>query len=128
MNDDSVRDLLGRLAAQDAVLATHEAELATLRAARAIRRPRGRARRRARGHLLPALALALTLALVPYGVLAVTFSDLDQAGPEFRPSIRAIADAGITIGADDPASADPNVRVYNPKGNVTREQMAVFLA
>jgi hypothetical protein len=62
-----------------------------------------------------------------YGPAAVTFSDLGSAGPEFRPSIQAIADAGITVGADDPNSADPNVRVYNPKGVVTREQMAVFL-
>ena len=62
--------------------------------------------------------VALLLASVPLAVLgAVTFSDLGSAGPEFRPSIQAIADAGITIGADAPNSADPNVRLYNPKGN-----------
>jgi len=58
----------------------------------------------------------------------VTFSDLNDAGPEFRPAIQAIADANITVGRDDPNSADPNVRLYGPKANVTREQMAVFLA
>lgn len=127
MVEPTMREVLARLEATEAELTTLRAALASRPAARLACRPR-RPRRRAQGRLTAALVLALLVALVPVSVLAVSFSDLDQAGPEFRPSIQAIADAGITVGADDPASADPTMRVYNPKGVVTREQMAVFLA
>ena len=132
MGDQSIRDELAELRAE---LATqrerHDTEVGALRAqlatsASARRRPRRRASRP--GRLTAALALAVLLALVPVAVLAVAFADLNTAGPEFQPSIQLIADAGISVGRDDPDAADPNIRLYDPKANVTREQMAIFLA
>jgi len=70
------------------------------------------------------------IALVPFSIFAatITITDLNEAAPEHRGNIQAIAAGGITTGFDDPNSADPNVRVYYPKDNVTREEMASFLA
>lgn len=129
MTDDTIRDILTRLETQEAELARYRAERAARRPPRAPR-PAGGPRSGARHpRLVAALALALLIALVPASLLAaVTFSDLNTAGPEFRPAIGAIADAGITVGRDDPNSDDPNVKLYDPKANVTREQMAIFLA
>ena len=87
-------------------------------------------RRQRRAHWKVGAALALLLALVPLSILGAspTFTDLGTAGQEHRADIQAIANAGITLGFDDPTSSDPNARLYDPKGTVTREQMASFLA
>ncbi len=68
------------------------------------------------------------MALVPFSLVAAgpTFSDLGTAAPVHQPNIQAIADAGITTGFEDPNN--PNTRLYDPKANVTREEMASFLA
>lgn len=106
VTDETTRQVLSELAELRSEVATLRAELEVARAGQ------------------PTLATLGNQALQAPTV----FSDLDAAGPEFRAAIQAIADAGITVGADDPNSTDPNVRVYNPKGFVTREQMAIFLA
>src|SRR5690349_16201236 len=114
-HDRQLADIVARLAAAERSLAA---------------RRKWPARRRARRRLLPAVALALLLGLVPAALVAANpvFSDLTTAGEVHRADIQAIGDAGITTGFDDPASDDPNVRLYDPKGLVTREQMASFLA
>src|SRR5918999_1090977 len=90
----------------------HAAELAALR--RRLDRPH---RRRA---LLPALCLALLVALVPLSVLAAhPFTDL--TGGVHDANIDAIYNAGVTTGCV------PNAE-YCPTANVTREEMASFLA
>jgi hypothetical protein len=78
--------------------------------------------------LLATLTVALLVALVPFSILAAgpTFSDLDQAAAVHQPNIQLIGDAGITTGSEDPN--DPTKRLYKPKDNVTREEMATFLA
>ncbi|CAA9553475.1 MAG: hypothetical protein AVDCRST_MAG88-933 [uncultured Thermomicrobiales bacterium] len=106
MTDETTRQVLVELAELRGEVATLRAELEVARAGQSS---------------LSALGNQALLA-------PTVFSDLDAAGPEFRSAIQAIAAAGITVGADDPNSIDPNVRVYNPKGFVTREQMAIFLA
>jgi hypothetical protein len=109
VNDTTTRDILTRLALQ-------EAELATLR--RANRRRPGRATRR--GRLVAALAVALLVALVPLSILAANpFTDL--TGGVHDANIDAIYNAGITTGCV------PNAE-YCPTANVTREEMASFLA
>jgi len=101
-------------------LALLEAEVTTLRGQRT-RRTTWRKR-------LPLALVALLVALVPLGIAAAgpTFSDLGEAAPVHQANIQAIGDAGITTGFDDPAN--PGQRTYNPKGLVTREEMASFLA
>ena len=103
------------------------AELGALRAeVRTLRRGRRRVRRAQR--LTPFALVALLMALVPMGIFAANpfFSDLGDAAPVHRDNIQAIGNAGITTGFENPA--DPTARLYNPKGQVTREEMASFLA
>lgn len=106
-------------------LATVHSRLDTLQRRRT---PRSLA---ARGHirrLMPLLVVALLVALMPLSLLAAgpVFSDLGTAAPVHQPNIQAIGDVGITTGFEDPA--DPTKRLYNPKDNVTREEMTSFLA
>jgi len=78
---------------------------------------------------LRALAAAgAFVALTPLALLAAgpTFSDLNSASPEHRGNIQAIGNAGITTGFADPNNTGQ--RLYDPKANVTREEMASFLA
>ncbi len=130
MDDETARNLHGEIAALRGEVAAYRAE----RASAGIRPRHGRSPQRGRGRrpgrLVATLALTLLVALVPAALLAAdpAFSDLDTAGAVHRADIRAIGNAGITTGVDDPASADPNVKLYNPKDVVTREQMASFLA
>ncbi len=95
--------------------------------------PRSR-RRLPRHHLprrfLPLALVILLVALTPLSILAATpiFSDLGTAAPVHQPNIQAIAAAGITTGFPDPNATNPDIRLYDPKGTVTREEMASFLA
>jgi hypothetical protein len=112
----SIEDLARRLAAT-------ERELAAARRGGPWRRlsPARRQRR------VATLIVGLLVALVPLSLLAApVFSDLGTAAPEHRGNIQAIGDAGITTGFADPAN--PGQRLYYPKDNVTREEMASFLA
>jgi len=117
-----------------AEIATQREELAALRAGldrqpTAGRRPRRFALRRfALRRWMGAALAALLVALVPFGIRAatLTLSDLNTAAPEHRGNIQTIANVGITTGFVDPNN--PNARVYYPKDNVTREEMASFLA
>lgn len=103
------RELLARLARAERELATLRADLAR----------RGRPRRR--GGRAATLAVALLVALVPLGLLAANpFDDLN-ANSVHNDSIEAIYGAGITTGCLPNKSYCPNV-------NVTREEMASFLA
>lgn len=78
-------------------------------------------RRRRVGQLLPVVALAALLALVPLALGAANpFGDLNPGSPH-NDNIDAIYQAGVTKGCD------PNV-AYCPNGTVTREEMASFLA
>lgn len=100
---------------------THlEAEVASFR--------RQRTRRTNWRNRLPLGLVALLVALVPLGIAAAgpMFSDIGEAAEVHRPNIQTIGDAGITTGFADPNN--PNARLYNPKGLVTREEMASFLA
>src|SRR3954447_8154524 len=114
MSEETTRDELARLrAALAAMEARHTAELTALR--RLVLKPR---RWRA---LVPALCLALVVALVPLSLLAATpFADLNPGSPH-NANIDAIYRAGITKGCT------PNER-YCPNDFVTREEMASFLA
>jgi len=113
---ETTRALLSRLEAR---LAAQEAELSAFRAERAAVRRRPRRRNR----LLPALAAAILVALVPLALLAAgPFTDLDPNSPH-NGNIAAIQAAGITKGCDP-----PDFTQYCPKDNVTREEMASFLA
>lgn len=105
-------------------------ELAALRAQLTPAPKRRRARRFSPRRLASLGVVALLVALVPFSILAadIVITDLNDAAPEHRSNIQAIGVAGITTGFDDPNSSDPNVRVYYPKDNVTREEMASFLA
>jgi hypothetical protein len=77
-------------------------------------------RRRLPRQLLPIALAALLVALVPLATLAATpFNDL--TGGVHDANIEAIYNAGITKGCDPGVS-------YCPRGNVTREEMASFLA
>jgi hypothetical protein len=93
-------------------LALLETEVATLR--------RQRARRSDWRRRLPLALVALLVALVPLGIAAAGFNDLNPGSPH-NANIQAIADAGITKGCDPGVS-------YCPNGLVTREEMASFLA
>ncbi|HEY8600841.1 MAG TPA: hypothetical protein VIL85_20560 [Thermomicrobiales bacterium] len=100
-----------------------QAELATLRA-----EVRGQRRARARRRAWPLAIVIGLVTLLPLSVVAAgpTFSDLESAGEAHRGNIRALGDAGITTGFPDPNNAE--ARLYDPKGLVTREEMASFLA
>ncbi len=107
----------------------HTDELAQLRAeVAALRAKVDQPRRRFPRRVLPLALVALLVALLPLSLLAAgpVFSDLPTAAPVHQPNIQAIGDAGITTGFEDPAH--PGQRLYNPKDNVTREEMASFLA
>jgi hypothetical protein len=113
---EPMRALLSRLEAR---LAAQEAELAAYRAERAAARRRPRRRH----HLIAAIAAAILVALVPLALLAAgPFTDLDPNSPH-NGNIAAIQAAGITKGCDP-----PDFTQYCPKDNVTREEMASFLA
>jgi hypothetical protein len=107
---DNLTPLYARLAAQ-------ELEIARLKH-----------RRRFPRRLLPLAIVTLLVALMPLSILAAgpVFSDLGAAAPVHQPNIQAIGDAGITTGFADPNN--PDQRLYDPKANVTREEMASFLA
>ncbi len=98
-------------------------EVAQLRAARGRSGLPSRWKRRG-----AALVAAGVIALMPLIGMAANpvFSDLGDAAAVHQPNIQAIGNAGITTGFDDPAH--PGQRTYNPKGVVTREEMASFLA
>jgi hypothetical protein len=119
MSDVITKDDLRALRAEyDQKLKTLHAEVTTLRR----RRQR---RRHPRLFIVPVIAF---MALVPFSIVAAgpTFSDLGTAAPVHQPNIQAIGDAGITTGFEDPNN--PNARLYDPKAQVTREEMASFLA
>ena len=120
MAEPTMRDVLDRLATVQATVQQQGAKLARYER-------RGR-RRRTVPRLLPLLLVTVLAALLPLSLLAAnpTFSDLNDAAAVHRPNIQAIGNAGITTGFEDPN--DPNARLYNPKGLVTREEMASFLA
>ena len=104
------------------------AELAQLRTrvAQLETRQRSSSRLHRLRRFLPLAVVGLLVALMPLSLLAATpFTDLDSAqnGPTgHNPNIEAIFNAGITKNC----GGDPTV--YCPKDNVTREQMASFLA
>jgi hypothetical protein len=104
--------VLSRLAAQEAKMAALENQ-----------RARG-SRRRSRLTRVgcgPAFLVAILAALVPLSLLAANpFTDLNP-GSVHNDNIEAIYNAGLTKGCD------PD-REYCPNDNVTREQMASFLA
>ena len=107
---------------------TRPDELGALRA-RVARLEATRAHPRRRSRFGALVVATFFIALAPLAVLAApAFGDLDSAGAEHRPEIQAIGGAGIATGFDDPASDDPDARLYDSKGLVTREQMASFLA
>lgn len=104
-----------------------QAELSALRAE--VRQQRRVTRSRQVGRRAWPLAIVIGLVtLLPLSVLAAgpTFSDLDSAGDAHRGNIQALGAAGITTGFADPNNAE--ARLYDPKGLVTREEMASFLA
>jgi hypothetical protein len=116
---DDLARLRARLDAQEAAFAAFR-----------VRIERRERHRRLPRRFLPLALVTLLVALVPLGLLAAnpTFSDLNNAASEHRSNIQAIGNVGVTTGFDDPNSSDPNARVYYPKDNVTREEMASFLA
>jgi hypothetical protein len=103
-------EFVARFAAQDAEIA------------------RLKRRRRIPRRFLPFALVGVLVALLPLALLAAgpTFSDLGTAALEHQGDIQAIGDAGITTGFPDPN--DSNARLYDPKANVTREEMASFLS
>src|SRR5690349_12686619 len=105
------------------------AELGALRrevaANRTMRRPRRPPGRPANvlARAVATAALAMLFALVPLSIFAAgPFIDLDPASPH-NDNIEAIRQAGITKGCNP-----PDFTQYCPKDNVTREEMASFLA
>jgi hypothetical protein len=114
MTEPTTREILDRLEIQ-------ERELATLRAARA-ERPRRKGFLGGRlGRSLAVLTTALIIALVPLSIYAAnTFTDL-QSGSVHNGDIDTIYNLGITTGC----VPDTN---YCPTNNVTRQEMASFLA
>lgn len=79
-----------------------------------------RQRRLRRRRIAPSLVLACMLALIPLSIRAAgSFTDL--TGSVHDANIQAIHDAGITTGCV------PNIR-YCPTANVTRQEMASFIA
>ncbi|HEY8601992.1 MAG TPA: hypothetical protein VIL85_26435 [Thermomicrobiales bacterium] len=120
MAEPTMHDVLAQLVTVQATVQQQGVRLARYER----REQRGRQTRR----FLPLVAVALLVALMPLSLLAAspTFSDLATAAPVHQPNIQAIGNAGISTGFADPN--DPNARLYNPKDNVTREEMASFLA
>jgi len=116
MTDDQTRDELAQLRADfTAQLAAQEARFAA-RLARS-HRPRHRLPRR----FLPLALVALLVVLTPFATFAANpFTDL-VAGSPHNGNIDAIYNAGITTGCV------PNAK-YCPTDNVTRQEMASFLA
>lgn len=114
MTDTNAPAELARLRADVATLiARDRAREIELTALRRALRPRHRQR------IAPALVLALLGALVPLSLLAANpFGDL--TGSVHDADIDAIYNAGVTTGCD-PVS-------YCPTANVTRQEMASFLA
>ena len=113
MVDHPAGELLSRVTTLEATVRQQGAQLARHRGGRRF----GRAARR----LPPALLAALLVALVPLATLAANpFGDLNANSPH-NGNIDAIYGAGITKGCD------PDV-AYCPNENVTREEMASFLA
>jgi hypothetical protein len=111
-------DMHGELVALRAELARQQRVLATFQ-----RTTARRARWSPVRWMVAALAVALLVALVPLGLLAAgPFTDLDPNSPH-NGNIAAIQAAGITKGCDP-----PDFTQYCPKDNVTREEMASFLA
>ncbi|MFN8513519.1 MAG: YncE family protein [Chloroflexia bacterium] len=110
-----LREEIARLAAAQAATATRlaqtERELARFRARRGTRRGT---------RWLAPLLIAALVALVPLGLTAANFQDLNQGSPHNN-NINAIADAGISRGCTD-------LQHYCPNNLVTREEMASFLA
>jgi len=124
-----MRDVLIRLEAQEAELASTHARLAAQEAQlTALQTPRRSARvrhwltgPRTRGRTMVLAIVALLVALVPLSVLATNpFTDLNS-GSVHNANIDTIYNLGITTGCD------PDV-AYCPNANVTREEMASFLA
>src|SRR3712207_3891496 len=122
MSDQQSNPLLARLDTQEARLAAQESTIARLEARLAVSErgpPSLRRRDRKRSALLTVI-LALCAALVPLGLFAASpFSDL--TGGVRDPNIEAIYNAGVTKGCVPDQE-------YCPTANVTREEMASFLA
>jgi hypothetical protein len=111
-----MREILARLDAQDAELAALRAEREARRSRR-LRMPGGR-----RGHLLAVALTAVLVALVPLAIYAANpFTDLE--GTVHDPDIDTIYNLAITTGCNP-----PDLDEYCPTGNVTRQEMASFLA
>lgn len=109
-----MHDVLVRLDAQ-------EKELAALRTACASRR---RLPGSPKSRKFAVGILVLLVALVPLSIFAANpFTDL--AGTVHDPDIDTAYNLGIANGFENPNS--PNTRLYYPKQNVTREEMASFL-
>jgi hypothetical protein len=111
------RTIHDRVQTQEEELAALRQEVGRLRAQFTTRR-----RRTARARLGAALTTALLVALVPLGIFAANFTDLNPGSPH-NDNINAIADAGITKGCNPPTNDQ-----YCPNDFVTREQMASFIA
>jgi hypothetical protein len=110
----TARELLDRLTTLEGTVREQGAELT--------RHRRRRRQERSARRLPPLLLAALLVALVPLAILAATpFTDL-TGGPHDG-NIAAIYATGITKGCDPPAYTS-----YCPTANVTREEMASFLA
>ncbi len=122
MTDRTMQDVLDRLDAQ-------EAELAALRAERTTTSRRLRLPGKKRSRFVALGVTALLVALVPLSILAANpFPDL-QTGSVHNGDIDTIYNLGITNGFQDPAFPnDPTKRIYAPTNNVTRQEMASFLA
>jgi hypothetical protein len=110
MADQTMQEVLDRLKTLQARVAAQEATLARCE----------RRRQRPVHHLLRLLTVALVVALLPLSLLAASpFTDL--TGGVHNANIAAIYDAGVTRGCVPDAE-------YCPTANVTREEMASFLA
>lgn len=116
MSDQSMREILARLDAQEAELAALRAER-TARQRRRLQVPGGR-----RTRLIAIITSALLVALVPLAIYAANpFTDLQ--GTVHDGNIDTIYNLGITTGCNP-----PDLDNYCPTDNVTRQEMASFLA
>jgi hypothetical protein len=123
MFDTSRKDCTMTNEVMQTTLARLETRIAAQERELAVYRTKQRATRRRPRRLLAALALALLTLLVPLAVLAAgPFTDLDPNSPH-NANIAAIQAAGITKGCNP-----PDFTQYCPKDNVTREEMASFIA
>jgi hypothetical protein len=112
MADPTMQAVIARLETQDFRVALLEKKLA-----------RYERRQRPYRRIIPVVAFTLLLALAPMTTLAdFAFLDLNSGSPH-NDNITAIASAGITKGCNPPAFDQ-----YCPNANVTREEMASFLA